>query len=279
MFIREVLGTDWRQINMSQYLKSQHPQLTLCESASLGYDSASTLVHKMGYNASIIGTTEEDMWTPGGDFAFPLVATYPGAKMEVVSTSANDDAGNTGITAVKINYLTAAGVQKSEVVVTDGQTAVQTAGTDIWRINSFRAYTVGTNLAAVGTVTLQEIDNAPVFSSIAAGQTRARNMAYTVPAGKVLFIKEIMIASAAASIDKAFLKYRLIGNQNEGVAQSTGFNFPLWEGTVAGGGFQQLFGGGIPVVAGVDLRMRAVGNATSDAAVATCEWRGYLIDA
>lgn len=259
---------------MSQYLKSQHPALTLCESVAIGYDSASKGVHKMGYNASITSTTEEDIWTPGGDFAF-MPAT---AGLEVVSDSVADDAGSTGVTSVKINYLTSAGVEKSEIVIMDGTTVVPTTAVDIFRVNSFRAYTVGTGLKAAGNIVLRELDNVPNFSYIAAGQTRARNMAYTVPAGKILVIKEIMIASAAASIDKSFLKFRLIGNQNEGVKQSVNFNFPLWEGTVAGGGFQQQLGG-LVVVAGVDLRMRAIGNAASDAASATCEWRGFLIDA
>jgi hypothetical protein len=102
-------------------------------------------------------------------------------------------------------------------------------------------------------------------------------MAYTVPAGKALLIKEIQINSAAASIDKSFLKYRLIGNVNEGVKQATNFNFPLWEATVAGGGYQAILDEPIYVPAGVDLRMRAVGNSASDAAVASCEWRGCLV--
>lgn len=255
------------------------PTMTVGEMVSCGLISGAEIVHKMGYNASITGTTEEDVWTPGGDFAFPLVATYPGAKMEVISGSADDDGdpAGTGVRTVKIGYLTAAGVQKSETVTLNGVTAVETTATDIWRVNSFRAASVGSGGVAAGAINLQELDNSPVFSQIAAGQTRARNMAYTVPAGKALLIKEIMIASAAASIDKAFLKFRLIGNLNEGTKQDTGFNFPLWEGVVAGTGFQQIFDEPIYVPAGVDLRMRAVGNAASDAASATCEWRGCLV--
>jgi hypothetical protein len=256
------------------------PSIKIGEMVACGRVAGASIVHKMGYNASITGTTEEDMWTQGGDFAFPLVATYPGAKMGIDSTSAEDKGtatAGTGVRSVKISYLTDAGVEKSETVILNGTDAVQTVATDIWRINSFRAVTVGSTNAAVGTITLQEIDGAPVFSSIAPLQTRARNMAYTVPAGKALLIKEIQINSAAASIDKSFLKYRLIGNVNEGVKQATNFNFPLWEATVAGGGYQAILDEPIYVPAGVDLRMRAVGNAASDAASATCEWRGCLV--
>lgn len=250
------------------------PTASIGELVACGeYGTGNTIVHKMGYNASITGTTEEDMWTAGGDFAF-MPAT---AGLEVVSSSVADDAGSTGVTAVKINYLTSGFVEKSEILIMDGQTVVPTTATDIYRVNSFRAYTVGTGKSAAGTISIRELDDAPTFSTIAVGQTRARNMAYTVPVGKALMIREIMIASAAASIDKSFLKYRLIGNLNEGTKQAVGFNFPLWEGTIAGGGFTQAFDEPIFVPEGVDLRMRAVGNATSDAASATCEWRGCLV--
>jgi hypothetical protein len=107
------------------------------------------------------------MWTPGGDFAFMPAA----AGLEVLSSQAADDAGSTGVTAVKINYLTTGFVEKSEIVIMDGATVVPTTATDIYRVNSFRAYTVGTGLVAAGTITLRELDDAPTFSTIAAGQT------------------------------------------------------------------------------------------------------------
>lgn len=249
------------------------PQYIACG----GLGSEYTVVHKMGYNADIDGTTVEDMWTAGSTYAFPLVATYPGAKMEVVSTdNTNDKAGGTGALTVKIGYLTDAGVQKSEVVIMNGTTAVQTAGADIWRINSFR---VASGAAAAGTITLQEIDNSPVFSHIAAGETRARNMAYTVPAGKALVIGSIQIGAAASTVDKAYLKFTLRGNLNEGAKTTVGLEYPLWEGQVQGGSFQCTLDNPIVVPAGVDLRMKVVGVAATDNAIGTCEWRGCLVPA
>jgi hypothetical protein len=261
--------TDCKNFNLQ-------PSIRIGEMVACGQVGGASIVHKMGYNASISSTTEEDIWTPGGDFAFMPAA----AGLEITSDSTDDDftgATGTGARTVKINYLTSAFVEKSETITLDGTGVVATVADDIFRLNSFRVASAGTGLKAAGNITIRELDNAPNFSYIAAGQTRARNMAYTVPAGKALLIKEIMIASAAASVDKSFLKFRLIGNLNEGVKQAVGLNFPLWEATVAGGGFQQVFDEPIYVPAGVDLRMRAVGNAASDAASATCEWRGCLV--
>jgi hypothetical protein len=254
------------------------PTITVGELVSCGgYGTYNTVVHKMGYNAQISGTTEEDIWTQGGSYVFPPAATYPGAKMEVVSTDANDKSDGTGVQTVTIGYLTSAGVEKTEVVTLNGTTAVTTVGTDIWRINSFRAKTAGTGLKAAGSITLQELDNSPVFSSIAAGQTRARNMAYTVPAGKMLMIKDIMIASAASTVDKSYLKFTLRGNVNNGLRTTVGLEYPLWESAVAGGAFQATLSVPIYVPELVDTHMIASGNASSADAIAECEWRGCLV--
>lgn len=260
-------------------IQNVHPTIDMGTMIACGQYGTAEIVHKMGFNGSITGANQEDMWTQGAAYEFPATGTYPGAKLEVISGSADDDGSpaGTGVQTVKIGYLDGSGVQKSETVTLNGTTAVQTTATDIWRINSFRAASVGTGGVAAGAITLQELDGAPVFSSIAAGQTRARNMAYTVPYGKALLIHEISTSSAAATIEKAFLKFTLRGNLNEGAKTAVGFDFPLWEGVVAGTGWQVKLEEPIYVPALVDLHMVVIGNAATDAAAATAEWRGYLV--
>jgi hypothetical protein len=246
------------------------------------YGTANKVVHKLGYNASLSGTTAEDVWSQGGTYGFPLAATYPGAKMEVASDSAADKGtatAGTGARTVTIGYLDGSGVEKSETVTLNGATPVETVAEDIWRINSFRVASAGTGLAAAGTIQLRELDEAPVFSAITIGQTRARNMAYTVPAGKMLMIRELSISSAAASADKAFLVFTLRANCNNGVRTAVGLDYPLWEGVVAGTGWNIQLAEPIYVPALVDTHMIAVGHEASDAAAASCEWRGCLMDA
>jgi len=257
------------------------PVITMGEMAACGQYGPNMVVHKMGYNPSISGTTVEDVWTQGGNYAFPTAAAYP-AEMEIASDSADDDgtdASGTGAQSVTIGYLTTAGVQKSETVLTNGTAAVATTATDIWRINSFRVETAGTGLAAAGKIQLREIDNAPVFSAITTGQTRARNMVYTVPAGYGLYINDIQIASSAATVDKAQARFTLRGNVNNGVITTVGLEYPLWECAVNGGAYSTQLKTPIYVPAGVDLRMKVVGVTTTDAAQVFCEWRGCLISA
>jgi hypothetical protein len=111
--------------------------------------------------------------------------------MELYSSSPNDDVGNTGVQTIYINYLDGNYIEKQEIVNLDGTTVVLTVATDIFRIQNFRAYAVGTNGKAVGTIEIRNIANTPVYSYISPGYTRARNTCWTVPANKTLYITQI----------------------------------------------------------------------------------------
>lgn len=99
-----------------------------------------------------------------------------------------DKSASTGAQAVKIEYLNGSYVADSEIVILNGATAVATVQTDLFRIQSFRVICAGSGNAAGTALQLRETDDAPVYSYITAGYTRARNNMYTVPAGKTLYI-------------------------------------------------------------------------------------------
>jgi hypothetical protein len=61
----------------------------------------------------------------------------------------------------------------------------------MYRINSFRVIGAGSNNKPVGNLAIRETDGAPNYSYITAGFTRARNVQYTVPSGKTLYIHTI----------------------------------------------------------------------------------------
>ena len=98
-----------------------------------------------------------------------------------------DVSAKTGIHAVRIEYLDTSWASKSEIVILDGNAAVDLVGSP-YRINTFRAISVGTSAGAVGNITLQANGAGTTYSYITALYTRGRNCVYTVPAGKKLYV-------------------------------------------------------------------------------------------
>lgn len=94
---------------------------------------------------------------------------------------------------MRIQYLDDAYAEKAEICLLNGTAEVATVNTDYYRIQSFRVIATGTGNAAAGNLSLRETDNAPVYSYISAGYTRARNSAYTVPTGKTLYVTEFVV--------------------------------------------------------------------------------------
>jgi hypothetical protein len=151
-----------------------------------------------------------------GEYAISQIATtpyvFPSAAMgmEVYSSdNTNDKAGGTGALTVEIKYLTNTFREKSEIVTVNGTTVVATVATDIFRVNSFRVLTAGSTRAATGKIDLRNLADTPIYASIAIGQTDAKQIIYTVPAGRKLIIDEIYVSNTAATALKhttVFLK-------------------------------------------------------------------------
>lgn len=140
-------------------------------------------IDKLSFNAAV-GTTQEDIWGGSTTYVFPTVAQ----QMQVVSSAAGDTANGTGVQKVIIYYLDATYNPHSEIVTLNGTTAVNTVNTDIYRINNFRAYTVGATGQSAGNIVVRNLAGTPNYTYMYAGFTRARSSIYTVPAGKTLYI-------------------------------------------------------------------------------------------
>lgn len=135
------------------------------------------------------------LWPVGGAYVWPASAM----GMEVVSSSENDDVGGTGVEKVKLYYLDSNFVEKTEVIELNGTGVVATDATDIFRIQYFIAYQVGSGGAAAGNISIRHLDNTPIYSQIEAGYTRARNLSWTVPDGYNLFVTSITLSVNGAN--------------------------------------------------------------------------------
>ena len=135
-------------------------------------------VPEWGYVSAVVSATE--LTIAGG---FSSGGSGSGRAYAIVDKSAY-----TGAHAAKIEYLTGTLAEKSEIVILNGTTAVDTVNTDFYRVNSFRIIAAGSGAKLVGNLTLRADGAGTVYSYISAGFTRARNIMYTVPASKTLYV-------------------------------------------------------------------------------------------
>jgi len=128
-----------------------------------------------------------DIWeVASGSMPNPVVA---GTQMTVVSTSANDDDGNTGINEVILEYLDATGAEQTETITMNGTSPVNSVATDIRFVNKFFATSVGSGGNAVGTITLYKTGDANhIFQIISSGGNASLSCTAMVPLGKELYI-------------------------------------------------------------------------------------------
>lgn len=168
---------------------------------------------KSGYNPNV-GTASETVWSYSTAYVFP---TAP-IQMEVVSSdNTQDKAGGTGALEVYVNYLDGNYVEHQETIILNGTTAVPTVATNIFRVNNFRVKKVGAAKAPLGNLTIRGIGGGTVYSYITAGFNRARNIVYTVPAGKTLYVTTLIYSCADATKGVSFVGLATYDPENGGL--------------------------------------------------------------
>lgn len=224
---------------------------------------------QLGFNGDIDGTAE-DLWPTGGTYIYPAAEM----QMEILSSSPNDDAGNTGIQSVTLYYLDDTFTEKTEDITLDGTTAVTTTATDIYRVQSLRAKTVGTSGAAAGTITLRHLSDTPIYATIETGATRSRLGLWTVPAGKVLYITSMYGGCTSTAANGATITLRATYDHLAMAART--FFIPHAEVLVGSGsgGITRVFELPIKLPAGVDLKVSATSLANN--ATVSCSLRGWV---
>lgn len=160
-----------------------------------------------------ISTSFVTVWGEGTIYNFPTVAS----QMTVSSSSANDASAGTGLQTVLITYLDTNFEQKQELVTLNGQTAVNTVATDIYRINSCIGVTAGSTeynegIVYVGTGTVTAGKPATVYSHMIIGKSFAHNGVYTVPKDKAWTdLNIITSAEAGKQITFRTVTYNILG--------------------------------------------------------------------
>jgi len=158
--------------------------------------SAGQIIRIQGWSTDI-DTTVEDLSVNGTNNAY---LTQPaGVGLDIVSASAADDVGSTGVETVRLWYLDTDWQQQHEDISMNGTTTVSTTATDILRVQYMEAINVGSGGVAAGAITLTE-DGGVVntYLKIGAGSTFSENGYYYVPAGQKFLVRAIYPAVGAA---------------------------------------------------------------------------------
>lgn len=146
---------------------------------------------KNGENPSV-GTTEEDIWVPGGRMTW-LTAE---STLDVVSSSANDALGGTGAQIVLIYGVDENYAVVSELVNMNGTTPVTTTA-NFFRVNSAQFVFAGSTGYNEGNITITATTGGSTQAYIEAEVGVHHSMNFSVPAGYNLILYDIVTSNAA----------------------------------------------------------------------------------
>ena len=132
-----------------------------------------------------VGTGYEQLSGTDGVGLHPLIA---GEDIDIVSSSAADDAAGTGARTILVKYLDSSFNNQQQTVTLDGTTEVPMTATDITYILSAEVVTTGTGLAAAGSITIAAVTGTFVFGIIDVGATRMNGCSSMVPAGHTGYV-------------------------------------------------------------------------------------------
>jgi hypothetical protein len=211
-----------------------------------------------GFNPDV-QNTEETVWDHGGVYAYPSSASV----MTVSSNSAST------VAVVSIVGLDANYREQTELVTTNGQTAVSTTKSYL-RINAAYALTgtvadsiyVGTGVVTAGVP-------ANVYARIINGNNRTEQGLYTVPLGHTLYVTRgnVSHGSDSSAYITARLMYRL-----HGLLFSTAAKVALNNKFI-----DFVFDNAIALPEKTDLETRAICSKQQQNAVST-SFQGVLIE-
>jgi len=141
-----------------------------------------------------VGTTTETVWAEGGVVVFPSATT----TMTVSSLDVDDTSAGTGLKTIKITGLSS-GVELTETITLNGQTAVTTANT-YERINSLEGVTAGSTganegIVYIGTGTVTAGKPAVVVNLVNVGKNLSDSGFFTVPLNHTGYLFQLFASS------------------------------------------------------------------------------------
>jgi hypothetical protein len=225
---------------------------------------------KMGFATGL--TTEATITPQLGNYVFPTT----GMQMSVKSTdNDNDKAGGTGALVITVYYLNNNYQEKSENIILTGTSWVDTVATDIYRVNNIRVSTTGTAGKPAGSISIADkATRAIVYGYVLLGTNRQRQLVYTVPAGKTLYIVNATVSGVVTASNK-YIRTTLLANYDDKARSITkpGSQFLAYsESVLSVNSFSKQYEIPIKFISKIDLKVNAVSDGTATVNVALRGW-------
>jgi hypothetical protein len=192
-------------------------------------------------------------------------------NLELVSTSAEDNAAGTGARSVSLAMLDASGNQITHTIAPNGLTAVPFPAA-VSASNGGRVVAAGSARKNVGDLIIRDAGGGATRGIILAGKGVMRQAPYTVPTGLTLLVRQILLAvdSPTGAVGK-FASMETVFGSPAGVDIS-----PLPIGNTNGLPYNHIIDPPIPVTAGTRLSLRII-SASDNNTVVTAAWNGALV--
>lgn len=145
-------------------------------------------VLKFGYNLDVDTGAEEAIVSYEGDIDLPSSAD----TVTIVSTDANDAAGDTGARLISVECLDENYDTVTFTMVPNGTSNVTSTQTCI-AINSMRVATAGSSRSNEGTITATQTNTGDTLRQIPAGDSVTQSCHYTVPNGKKAYFDNVIL--------------------------------------------------------------------------------------
>jgi hypothetical protein len=186
-----------------------------------------------------------------------------------------DYSATSGAQVLQIEYLDNSYIPKYELVAVNGSAPVYTTTSSILRVNSLRVAAAGAGLKTAGNVSLRAVTDTPVYSFIAQGYTRARNIAYTVPASHTLYVTTINAAFGHSTNKNEYCRVYTRATQMPGtLIHTNGIFYPYTEAVLSNS--TQTIELDVPtkLSAQTDIKVSAIASVAGG--VASVALRGWL---
>lgn len=181
---------------------------------------------------------------------------------------------NTGARTVTVYYLDDDFIEYSATVTLNGDSP-ELVATNVYRINNARVTTTGTSNVPVGNISIK--NSTSTYGYITLGKTRQRQMIYTIPYNKTLYVTNISFFSGAQAAAK-YCRFTTQANFDDksGAVLPRGLFMPFHEMILNNTPLDKNLIPPTKLPATVDIRVTAFADATS---VVSCALRGYTITA